>query len=123
MDNEDGTYTIVTRSSKDLSCIEIADASTGSGANVQQWQWNDNNCQKWKLIPVDYKLPYQITAPETVRGDVNADGKLDISDIVMMQKWILGNGNLIDWKAGDLCEDNVIDVFDIILMRKALTEK
>lgn len=123
VDNEDGTYTIVTRSSKDLSCVEIADASTGSGANVQQWQWNDNNCQKWKIIPVDYKLPYQITEPETVKGDVNADGKFDISDIVMMQKWILGNGNLIDWKAGDLCEDDVIDVFDIILMRKALIQK
>lgn len=123
VDNEDGTYTIVTRSSKDLSCVEIADASKDSGANVQQWSWNDNNCQKWKLIPVDYKLPYQVSKPETVKGDVNSDGKLTISDLVMMQKWLLGNGNLIDWKAGDLYEDGKIDVFDMVMMRQALIHK
>lgn len=61
VDNEDGTYTIVTRASKDASCVEVADASTSSGANVQQWAWNDNPCQQWKLQKVDYTLPAQTT--------------------------------------------------------------
>ena len=122
VDNEDGTYTIVTRSSKDLSCVEVASADTKSGANVQQWTWNDNNCQKWKLIPVDYILPYQKTTPVTIAGDVNKDGKLSKEDAVLMQKWILGadDSALADWKAGDFTGDGVIDVFDLVEMRKAL---
>lgn len=122
VDNEDGTYTIVTRSSKDLSCMEVASADTKSGANVQQWTWNDNNCQKWKLIPVDYTLPYQKTEPETITGDVNKDGKFDKTDATLMQKWILGvkDSSLANWKAGDLTGDGIIDVFDLVEMRKAL---
>lgn len=122
VDNEDGTYTIVTRSSKDLSCVEVAAADKASGANVQQWTWNDNNCQKWKLIPVDYELPYQKKEPETIMGDVNKDGKLSKEDAVLMQKWLLGvkDSALADWKAGDFTGDGVIDVFDLVEMRKAL---
>ena len=65
MDNEDGTYTIVTRASKDLSCVEIAGAQTSSGAVAQQWAWNDNDCQKWVLEPVAYTLPSQTTTVTT----------------------------------------------------------
>ena len=61
VDNEDGTYTIATRASKDLSCLEIANAATNSGAIVQQWEWNEHNCQKWVLEKVDYTLPSQMT--------------------------------------------------------------
>ena len=65
VDNEDGTYTIVTRASKDLSCVEIAGAQTSSGAVAQQWAWNDNDCQKWVLEPVAYTLPSQTTTVTT----------------------------------------------------------
>ena len=65
VDNEDGTYTIVTRASKDLSCVEIAGAQTSSGAVAQQWAWNDNDCQKWVLEPVAYTLPSQMTTVTT----------------------------------------------------------
>ena len=65
VDNEDGTYTIVTRASKDLSCVEIAGAQTSGGAVAQQWAWNDNDCQKWVLEPVDYTLPSQTTTVTT----------------------------------------------------------
>ncbi len=58
-------------------------------------------------------------------GDVNADGEFSISDIVVMQKWILAvpDVKLADWKAGDLCEDNIINVFDLCLMKKLLIEQ
>jgi hypothetical protein len=65
VDNEDGTYTIVTRASKDLSCVEIAGAQTSGGAVAQQWAWNDNDCQKWVLEPVAYTLPSQMTTVTT----------------------------------------------------------
>ena len=59
-----------------------------------------------------------------IKGDVNADGVFDISDVVLMQKWILAmpDVKLADWKAGDLCEDNRIDVFDLCLMKRLLVE-
>jgi len=38
----------------------------------------------------------------------------------MMQKYLIGDGDLIDWKAGDLSKDNVIKIFDMILMKRNL---
>ena len=55
-------------------------------------------------------------------GDVNGDGELNISDVVLLQKWILAvpDTHLADWKAADLCEDNRLDVFDLCLMKREL---
>lgn len=70
---------------------------------------------------------YGYPAPEEkiVPGDVNADGEFNISDIVMMQKWLIAapDVKLADWKAGDLCEDNMIDSFDLCMMRRMLIEQ
>ena len=51
---------------------------------------------------------------------VNADGKFSVTDLVMMQKFLLNNGELTDWKAGDLCSDEIIDVFDMVMMRQLI---
>lgn len=56
--------------------------------------------------------------PAPMMGDVNHDGSVGIADIVTMQQFLLGNGTLADWKAGDLYEDGVIDVFDLVRLRK-----
>ena len=67
--------------------------------------------------------------PESVNmsipGDVNADGTFNISDVVMMQKWLLAvpDVKLEDWKSGDLCDDNILNVFDFCLMKRKLIEK
>ena len=46
-------------------------------------------------------------ATSSVKGDVNADGKFNIADAVIFQKWLLDfpDVKLNDWKAADLCED------------------
>ena len=58
-------------------------------------------------------------------GDVNEDGSFGISDVVLLQKWLLGvpDTHLANWKAADFCEDNRLDVFDLTLMKRALIEK
>ena len=56
----------------------------------------------------------------TLMGDVNADGKFNVADVVMMQKYLLKAETLIDWKAGDLYADEKINVFDLALMKKKL---
>lgn len=55
-------------------------------------------------------------------GDVNADGAFNVSDVVALQKWLLGvpDVKLADWKAGNLCNDDRLDVFDLCIMKREL---
>ncbi len=57
---------------------------------------------------------------ETVRGDVNADGKFSVADVIMLQKWLLCIEGIEDWQAGDLCEDDSLDAFDLTRMKREL---
>ncbi len=74
------------------------------------------------LTASDIKLLVNSGSKESVRGDVNADGEFNVSDLVLLQKWLLAvpGTKLADWKAADLCKDGRLDVFDLCLMRKAL---
>ncbi|MDE6020166.1 MAG: hypothetical protein K2H01_04090 [Ruminococcus sp.] len=66
----------------------------------------------------------QLGISETVIGDVNADGKFNLADAVILQKWLLAvpDVKLADWKAADLCEDDRLDVFDLCMMKSMLIE-
>lgn len=57
-------------------------------------------------------------------GDINADGTLDMLDVILLQKWLLHipDTHLADWNAADLCEDHKIDVFDLCLLKRALLQ-
>ena len=59
-----------------------------------------------------------------VAVDVNTDGSFNVSDLVLLQRWLLAapDAELANWQAGDLCEDNRLDVFDLCLMRRMLVE-
>ncbi len=59
------------------------------------------------------------SAPQSVPGDVNADGVCDVADLVAMQKWLLAfpDSDLADWEAGDLYEDGKLDAYDICILR------
>ena len=73
--------------------------------------------------PLTYLLSLtDITAPETVRGDVNADGTCSAADLVMMQKFLLCDGGLTNWKNGDLNTDRRINGFDLSLLRQLLLQ-
>lgn len=61
---------------------------------------------------------------EGFKGDVNKDGNINIADLVVLQKWLVGNGDSLDcWQLADICDDNRLDVFDMIMLRKLLIEK
>ncbi|MBO4877575.1 MAG: N-acetylglucosamine-1-phosphate uridyltransferase [Ruminococcus sp.] len=57
-----------------------------------------------------------------LRGDVDANGRFEAADLVLMQRWLLGmpGTELKDWKAGDLYADGQLDTFDLCLMRKLI---
>lgn len=114
--NLDGTYSITTRASKDGCLIETDSASKENGANIQQWKNNGNDCQKWNII-TEKKPPVK-----NIKGDVNNDGQYTVTDIVLLQKWLLSvpDTKLENWNAADLDENNLLDVFDLCLMRQLL---
>lgn len=66
-----------------------------------------------------------VTAEETdtsITGDVNADGKFDIADVVVLQEWLLGvsDTKLTDWKVADIYKDGNLNIFDLCLMKQKL---
>lgn len=60
---------------------------------------------------------------KNVNGDANYDGEVNVADAVMLQKWLLGYGELTCWQNVDLYKDERIDVFDLCLMKRALLEQ
>ena len=56
--------------------------------------------------------------PKEVIGDVDGSGDLHVNDLVLMNKFLLGDGELVKWKNGDFNNDDRIDMFDLVLMRK-----
>ena len=58
----------------------------------------------------------EVTSPES--GDVNGDGTFDLTDVVTMQKYILGVQTLRQPDNGDLMKDGVLNVYDLALMKK-----
>lgn len=56
----------------------------------------------------------------SVVGDADCNGSVNVADLVMLQKWLLGSGTLTNWRNADIYKDNRIDVFDMIEMRKLL---
>ena len=61
--------------------------------------------------------------PPVNTGDINADGKVNLSDVVLLQKWLIGipETKLVDWQAGDLYADGLLNGFDLCLLRRIVT--
>lgn len=146
--NLDGSYSILTHASGDSCYVEVADASTANGANVQQWEPTGSSCQKWQTktetTTVTTKVTTTVTTttttkattntttaaatstttatatePPVISGDINADGKTNLADVVLLQKWLLGfpETKLANWQAGDLNADRILNGFDLCLLR------
>ncbi len=69
-------------------------------------------------------IPFDGTQPERPAGDVNADGKFDSADAVLLQQWLLNipDTELKDWKAADLSADNRLDAHDLSMMKMVLMQ-
>lgn len=67
-------------------------------------------------------VPVTVCAEETViAGDVDADGVLGTSDVVLLQKWLLAAPDTaLTSAAADLNADGSIDVFDLSLLKREL---
>lgn len=59
-----------------------------------------------------YTAVFDVVAAEPIIGDVNADGDVNVFDVVAIADYIL-NGTAVDEKLADVNNDGNIDVFDI----------
>ena len=64
------------------------------------------------------------TAAQPASGDINADGEFSIADVLLFQKWLVGDRrySFDDWEAADFCRDGKLDIFDLTAMKKALVK-
>ncbi len=84
---------------------------------IMIWELSQDAAGEYSLLAV---IKDKLSVAAEITGDVNANGEFSIADAVMLQKWLLGSGELTDWQAGDLCKDGIIDVFDFCRMREKL---
>lgn len=61
-----------------------------------------------------------VTVRDCLYGDVNRDGKINMKDIVLLQKHLNGYDDAYDSKAADVYFDNTINMKDIVLLQQYL---
>ncbi len=94
--------------------------------SVESWSTNEaslsNNASLAWIVSF---LQDEALVENNANGDLNSDDEFNISDIVLLQKWLLGSDSvkLANWKAGDFCRDNKLDAFDLVIMRRELIKR
>lgn len=92
-----------------------------SGSYVYKIEAEDETGQKFTLISsVFYVGEYD----DEKIGDINSDGYVNVSDLVLLQKYLLNSGVFTaeQYANADLNRDSVVDVFDMADMRKKVLE-
>ncbi len=118
IENSDGSVIIATKASGEKSCVEIINAETGIGANVQQWERNSHACQSWILETVDYNPDESF-----IYGDVNDDGRTDSFDMVMMRKELVSPVlSYSEKKRADVNADGKVDISDAVELQKYILD-
>lgn len=99
-----------------VSEIYFAGTETEWNALIKNWDFSEYDTDPSVMDNVT--VHFNASVGSDVEGDVNADGIFSVADLIMMQQFLLNQGRLIEWKAGDLCEDNTINGLDLCLMRQ-----
>lgn len=65
------------------------------------------------------------TVGDLIKGDINSDGSVEMSDIVLLQKHLLSSESLTaeQCRAADISNDGTVDIFDMVLLRQILIKK
>ena len=95
--------------------VDIKGDAPGSGICVITITKKNTDISDTESFEIGYGAP-------VVRGDVNSDGEFNISDVVLLQKWLLAmpDTKLSDWNRADLCRDGRLDTSDLCLMKQLL---
>lgn len=103
-------------------CPVTVTAIPDEGYSFAGWQGDASGSDMTISMTLSKAMSIQadFTEQKEVKGDVNGDGMFNVADLVVLQKWLLGAGDLADPNAADLCSDGNIDVFDVVVMRREL---
>lgn len=95
--------------------VDIKGGAPGSGICVITITKKNTDISDTESFEIGYGAP-------VVKGDVNSDGEFNISDVVLLQKWLLAmpDTQLSDWNRADLCRDGRLDTSDLCLMKQLL---
>ena len=101
---DDGLYRIYTKASKDTACVEVKNALTSSGANVQEWEDNGHDCQLWKLIPIESLDDKEDTNNTESEETPKTEESTDSSESVVTGEIEVTVSVSSDWGAGASAE-------------------
>ena len=112
---------------------EYLDAKGGAlenGTNIQTWSGNDSNAQVFDLIPIQNEETTTETTtttpvkPDRLYCDTNDDGEIDIMDVIVLNKYLLGAGKLTNTgkKNSDTNGDGYLDTTDSLNILKRVVE-
>ncbi len=129
--NNNGSYSILTAASGSVSSLDVYGISQEAGANICQWNYWGGDGQNWILTPVvQEEIIETETEPETesetvqelvpVYGDVDCSGKVNILDVIALNKNLLGKELLGEQaqKNADVDVNQTIDSTDSLNILK-----
>ncbi len=88
---------------------------------AQEWDYDDTVmpiCKKKYTIGSDLSVN-----PTTIKGDVDSDGEVSLTDCVSLKKYLTNKGTLTSLKNADLNGDNKINVFDWCIFKRMIIEE
>lgn len=103
----------------------LLSAEPKPGYTFSYWETSDGKKIDINSAEIEFNTDLTVTAvyekSDIIIGDINADGSINSSDIVILQKYLLGKIPLTAEQAAraDVYADEVIDSFDMVLLRKS----
>ncbi|MCM1228152.1 MAG: dockerin type I repeat-containing protein [Clostridium sp.] len=97
--------------------FERCDALTEVYYEGSEAEWNELVSKSNLNVKADVSYNSYSTE-QKLPGDVNLDGEVNVSDVVMLQKWLVKSGDLTCWQNADLCGDGIINVFDCVMLKR-----
>lgn len=93
------------------------------GYDAMRRMWAELMYERVYTAEAGETKPTEGTPTESVQGDVNGDGSFTLTDVVNMQKYILGTEKLAKPENGEFLKDGELDVVDLVLMKRAYLEQ
>lgn len=75
------------------------------------------------LLTVEDGIFHHRKVTSDLMGDCNGDGTFSVTDIIMLQKYLLCAGDLTIPQNADMCADGTIDAFDLAVMKRELLRR
>lgn len=97
--------------------------------DLSDWDMSDDSVTHLRIgsdnthgYDVLFRNIEMIKAAPEITGDINMAGAFNITDVVLLQKWLLTAPDTVlpDWKAGDMNNDNRLDARDLSMMKRVL---